>query len=169
MGVTTRGQSRRVPQIPSEVWGIVVDCSGYEVYKSVQKLSKHLHSEIRFSMPKPQVYNFVLTKTTSGRRRDVHCNMEWMCKGYWKFQCLPTSPELPYECHLPPIFWDKRKTRIYNLSREDSSGYNTICTEPSTVVVHPTRSDKDIQISVDFSRWSHSLSELNDVIQYLAG
>jgi hypothetical protein len=172
MGVTTRGQSRRVPQIPSEVWGMVVECSGYEVYKIVRKLSKHLHREIRFSMPKPQVTNFVLTKTTSGRRRNVHCNMEWIGKGYWKFQCLPASPESPYVCRLPPIFWDKRKTRIYNLSREDSSmGCNTLVDElqPSTVVVHPTRTNKDIQISVDFNRWSHSLSELNDVIQYLAG
>jgi hypothetical protein len=167
MGVTTRDQSRRVPQIPSEIWGLVVVHSGYEVYRNVRKLSKTLHREIRFSMPKPSVSNFVLTKTTSGRRRNVYCNVEWIGKGYWKFQCLPASPEVPYVCRLPPIFWDKRKARIYNLSREDSSMDYTL--QPSTVVVHPTQTGKDIQISSDFSNWSHSLSELNDVIQYLVG
>lgn len=166
MGITTRGQSRRVPQIPSEVWGVIVECSGYETYKSVRLLSKHLYGEVRISMPKPQVYSFALTRTTSGRQRNVYCDMEWTGK-YWRFQCLPANPEIPYVCHLPPIFWDKWKERIYNLSRADSSmGYDGL---QSTVVVHPTRSNKDIQISVDFSRWSHGLSELNGVIQYLAG
>lgn len=159
MGITTRRQSRRVPQLPAELWDMVVQHAGHEVYQSVRSLSRHLHQAIHFYMPEPTLFVFLMSETISGSRQLVQCTLEWKSRGYWKLSCL--LPSATFTCRLPPIFWEKRRRRFYLLHCMDAE------TAASTVLVHPCRSGADVQISLDFCRWSLQLSPLNRAIHRL--
>lgn len=163
MVVSTRRRRRRIPSLPPELWEIVVSHAGYKVFCSVRRLSM-AHADVPFAWPRPRTHEFTLQKTTAFRRRVVYCNLEWN-RGRWVFQCLPVCEleRLPYRCTLPPIFWRQRTSQTYKLYRDTAQPDR----HPIELIVHPSRHDKDIQVSLEFSRWSHSLSELNEIFRHM--
>lgn len=164
MVVSTRRQRQRIPFLPPEVWEMIIAHAGYKVFCSVRKVSR-MHVDMSFVWPHPRTHEFTMQKTTAFRRRAVYCNLEWS-RGFWVFQCLPVCEleQLPYRCILPPIFWDRRTTLSYELCRDISKPDK----QPIMLIVHPSRHDKDIQVSLEFSRWSYNLGELNELFRHMA-